>query len=62
MTNRDLVEFIQERGIRTYTELLAIAEEWRTAGQTDIAKFLFKQNKKILNELVTKTWQIESAK
>ena len=48
---------IRERGIRSYTELLAIAEERRTAGQMDIAEFVFKRNEKILCELVTKTWQ-----
>ena len=28
----------------------------------DIAEFVFKRNEKVLPELVTKTWQIESAK
>ena len=28
----------------------------------DIARFVFKRNEKILRELVTKTWQMESAK
>ena len=50
------------KGIGSCTELLAIAEEQRTAGQMDIAEFLFKRNEKILHELVTKTWQIKSAK
>ena len=55
-TNLDLSEFIRERGIKSYTDLLAIAEEQRTAGQMDIPEFVFKQNEKILRELVTKTW------
>ena len=42
MTNLDLAEFIQERGIKSYTEFLAITEERRTAGQMDIAEFVFK--------------------
>ena len=62
LTNLDLAEFIRERGIRSYTELLASAEEQRTAGHMDIAEFVFKRNEKILCELVTKTWQMESAK
>ena len=61
MTDLDLAEFIQERGI-SYTELLAIVEEQRTAGQMDIGEFVFKQNEKILCERVTKTWQMVSAK
>ena len=62
LTNLDLAEFIRERGIRSYTELLAIAGKWRTAGQMDIAEFVLRRNKKILRELFTKTWQMESAK
>ena len=62
LTNLYLTEFIRERGIRSYTELLAIAEEQRTSGQMDIAEFVFKRNEKILRELVTKTSQMESAK
>ena len=42
LTNLDLAEFIRERGIRSYTELLVIAEEWRTAGQTGTAEFVLK--------------------
>ena len=42
MTNLDLADFIQEKGIRSYNELLATAEEQRTAGQIDIAEFVFK--------------------
>ena len=41
---------------------LTIAEEQRTASLMDIAELVFKRNKKILRELVTKTWQMESAK
>ena len=62
MTNLDLAEFIQERGIKSYTDFLAITEERRTVGQMDIAELVFKQNKKVLHELVTKTWQMELAK
>ena len=62
MTNLGLAEFIRERGIRNYTELVAIAKEERNTGQIDIAEFALEKNEKILRELVTKTWQIESAK
>ena len=62
LTNLDIVEFVRERGTTSYTELLAIAEERRTAGQMDIAEFAFRRNEKTPRELVTKTWQMESAK
>ena len=55
LTNLYLTEFILERGIRSYTEPLAIAEEQRTSGQIDIAELVFKRNEKILRELVTKS-------
>ena len=60
--NFDQPGFSRERGIRSYTELLAIADERVTTFQMDIAQFVFKRNEKILRELVTKTWQMESAK
>ena len=62
LTNLDLAEFIREKGIKSYAGLLTIAEERRNTGQMDMAKFVFKRNEKILSELVTKTWQTESAK
>ena len=33
MTNLDLSEFIQERAVKSYVELLAVAEEQRTTDQ-----------------------------
>ena len=62
MTNLYLAEFIRERSVGSYTELLAIVEEQRTAGQVHIAEFLFKKKEKILRGIITKTWQMESAK
>ena len=62
LTNLDRAKFIRERAIRSYTELLAIAEERRTAAQMEIAEFAFKRNETVLRELITKTWQMESAK
>ena len=55
LTNLDLADFIREGGIRSYTEPLAITEEQRTAGQMDIAEFVFKWNEKMLREFVTRT-------
>ena len=62
LTNLYLAEFIRERSVGSYTELLAIVEEQRTAGQVHIAEFLFKKKEKILRGIITKTWQMESAK
>ena len=63
VTNLYLAEFIRERSVGSYTELLAIVEEQRTAGQVHISEFLFKKKKeKVLRGIITKTWQMESAK
>ena len=63
LSNLDLAEFIREGGIKSYTEFLAIDDKRRTAVQMHVADFVFKRNeKKILREFVTKTWQIEEAK
>ena len=63
VANLNLAEFIRERGIRKYTKLLAIAEEWRWAvSKMGIAEFVLKRNEKTLRQLVTKIWQMESAK
>ena len=62
LTNLDFAEFIRKMDIRSYTKLLAIAEEQRTAGQMDVPEFVFKRNEKIIRELVTKTWQMQSPK
>ena len=37
----DLAEIIREKDIRSYTERLASVEEQRTAGQMDVAEFVF---------------------
>ena len=42
--------------MKSYTEPFAIAEERRTAGQVDIAQFVFERNAKTVRELETKTW------
>ena len=44
--------------MKSYNGLLAIAEERKTTGQIDIGDFVFKQNEKILRELVTKFSQM----
>ena len=41
LSNMDLAEIILEKGLRSYTELLASVEEQRTAGQMDVAEFVF---------------------
>ena len=58
LTNLDLSKFIQERVVKSYTEIIAIAEEQRTTDQMNIAEFVLNKTKKIHPEVATKTWQM----
>jgi len=62
LKNFEVSEFIRERGIKSYLELLAVTEERRTAGQMDFANFLFSRSEKFIRELISKTWQMSTAK
>ena len=62
LINVALSEFVQKKGFKSYTELLAITEHRITAGQIEIHEFVFRGNEKTLCGLATKTWQMESTK
>ena len=46
LKNLDISEFVRERNIKSYTELLAIAEELRTTVKWTLLTFVFSVNKK----------------
>jgi len=62
LTNTDVAKFIHKSKISTYNELLAAAETRVEGGQNDLSDFVFNRNEKVLQELITKTWQMASAK
>ena len=62
LSNLDVSEQIKRENVKTYTQLLALAETRREAGQTDLANFVFSRSGKSLEELVTKTWSMDSAR
>jgi len=62
LTNLEVSEFVRERKIHSYIELLAVAEERRKAGQMDFANFVFSRSEKFVRELISKTWQMHTAK
>ena len=55
-------ELVKDRTMNSYTEFVAIAEKHCKAGQIERVDFLFSRNEKLLRELVSKTWQMDSAK
>ena len=61
MNNLEASDIIKKEKIKSYTELLALAEKRREAGQTDFANFVFNRNEKALRELVKKTWDMSEA-
>ena len=46
LINMDLSQFIREKGIKSYTEFVAIAKEQLTTGEMGIAEFLSNGMKK----------------
>eukprot|EP00794_Sanderia_malayensis_P001344 gene1344-1484_t len=61
LSNSDVAQFIREINVKTYAELLAIAESRKDEGLDDIADFAFSRSEKHLRELVTKTWFMKDA-
>ena len=57
LINMDLSQFIREKGIKSYTEFVAITKEQLTTGEMGIAEFLSNGMKKILCDCFTKWGQ-----
>ena len=61
LSNMDVATFITENKISSYTELLAVAQSRRGAGQNDIAEYVFNRSEKHLRELIVKAHQMTKA-
>ena len=62
LSNINAAEMIKNENINNYTELLALAETRREAGQNDLAEYVFSKIEKHLHELVKKTWAMHTAR
>lgn len=62
LSNMEASELVIAEKVKSYDELLALAETRKQAGQNDLAEFMFSRNERNLHELVTKTWAMQSAK
>ena len=58
MTNSELSDFIKERNIKNYLELLAIAQVRKEEAETDIHEYVFSHQEKYVKELIKKTWDM----
>ncbi len=62
LTEREVGNFIVEHNIRTYTELLAIADEREEAGEYDLSDFVWKRREEWLHGCIKKAWDKTNAR
>ena len=60
-TNLEMSDYVKQNNIKSYTELLALGNTRKDAGQTDIAEFIFNHQKHSIQELISKTWEMAAA-
>ena len=61
LTNMEVSDFLVKHNIRRDTELFALAKERKDEGQMDVANFIMSKSSKVLNELIDKTWKMQTA-
>ena len=52
LNNQEMAMFVRSKNIKTYTELLALAEERRTEGLTDLSDYVFNHPERVIRELI----------
>lgn len=57
----ELSEIISEKGIKTRTELLALAKEQQEQGKTDIAEFVVNRGPRVVAEVINTTLELNNA-
>ena len=62
LTDREVGNFIVKHEIRTYKELLAIADEREEAGEHDLAEFVWKRREEWLMGCIKKAWDKANAR
>ena len=58
----EISQIIVEKRIKTRTELLALAEEQKDEGKTDIAEFVVNRGSRVVAEVPDTAWEMKSAK
>ena len=62
LTEREVGNFIVKHEIRTYTELLAVADEREEAGENDLSDFVWKRKEEWLMGCIKKAWEKSKAR
>ena len=61
MTSLQVSEIVEAKSIKTRTELLALAWQQKTEGRSDLAKFIMNRLPKVVNQIITTTWDMLNA-
>ena len=61
LTNVEVSDFLVKQNIKRDTELFAAAQKRKDEGQLDLANFVLSNSSKVLNELIAKTWKMQTA-
>ena len=61
LTSLQVSEIIQQKSIKTRTELLALAQQQKNEGKTDLAEFIMNRQPKIIAQLLKTTWDMFNA-
>uniref|UniRef100_A0A7M5WTZ9 Uncharacterized protein n=1 Tax=Clytia hemisphaerica TaxID=252671 RepID=A0A7M5WTZ9_9CNID len=62
LTEREVGNFILKHNIKTYTELLAVADEREEAGENDLSDFVWKRKEDWLRGCIKKAWDKSRAR
>ena len=62
LTNFEVSELLFKKGIKSRLELLALANEQKTEGKTDLVQYVLNNNEKKVNEIISTTWELYFAK
>jgi hypothetical protein len=62
MTSLQVSEIIEAKSIKTRTELLALAQEQKAEGKSDLAEFVMNRQPKVIAHVIKTTWDMLNAK
>lgn len=57
----DVSEIVVEKGIKSVTELQALASEQKREGKTDLAEFIVNRAPRVVSDIVKTAWDMENA-
>lgn len=61
ITSLQVSEIVEAKSIKTRTELLALARQQKTEGKSDLAEFIMNRQPKVINHIITTTWDMLNA-